>query len=136
MLAMTIPAGAASWSEKVTGGGWASAGGTEFSLTMSASDLGGQWQYYRTDGVSNIAHGTVTCLYVAPGESYAVMSGPVTNVSAGTTFVEGDIWSIAVLEGGRGSGDRVRIWKGDHCEAYAGSYPGIYYDGNINIRVK
>ena len=117
---MTIPAGAASWSEKVTGGGWASAGGTEFSLTMSGSDFGGQWQYYRTDGLTNIAHGTVDCIHAAGDESYAVMSGPVTHVTAGSTFIEGDIWSIAVLEGGKGSGDKVRIWQGNHCAAYAG----------------
>ena len=135
MLAMAIPAGAASWSEKVTGGGWASAG-ADFSLTMSGSDVGGQWQYYRTDGLTNIAHGTIDCIYTHPDQSYAVMSGPVTRVDAGTTFAEGDTWSIAVLEGGKGSGDRVRIWKGDHCGPYGGSYPGVYYDGNVNIRVK
>lgn len=140
MLAVAIPAGAASWTQKVTGGGWASAGGADFSLTMSAADIKGevkgQWQYSRTDGVTNIAHGTIDCIYVAEGESYAVMSGPVTHVSQSSLFVVGDTWSIAVLEGGNGSGDRVRIWRDDHCGAYAGSYPGIYYDGNINIRTK
>lgn len=140
MLAMSIPAGAASWSEKVTGGGWASAGSADFSLTMSAADIKGevkgQWQYYRTDGVTNIAHGTIDCIYVGPDQSYAVMSGPVTQVSAGTTFVEGETWTIAVREGGNGSGDQVRIAQSIACGPYGGGYPGTYYDGNVNIRVK
>lgn len=135
-LALAIPAVAASWTEKVTGGGWASAGGDDFSLTMSASDVGGQWQYSRTDGVTNIAHGTIDCIYVHEDQSYAVMSGPVTHVEAGTTFAEGDTWSIAVQEGGKGSGDRVRIWEADHCDEYDGGFPGIYFDGNVNIRMK
>ncbi len=134
-LALAIPAGAASWSEKVTGGGWASAGGTDFSLTMSASDVGGQWEYVRADG-SQIAHGTVACVYIHPDLSYAVMSGPVTHVAAGSLFVEGETWTIAVREGGEGSGDQVRIWKGDNCGAYADSYPGTYFDGNVNIRTR
>lgn len=140
MLAMAIPAGAASWSEKVTGGGQASAGGADFSLTMSAADIRGevkgQWQYSRTDSVTNIAHGTIDCIYVEPDQSYAVMSGPVTHVASSALFVEGETWTIAVREGGNGSGDEVRIWKGDHCGPYGGGYPGTYYDGNVNIRVK
>lgn len=134
-LAMAIPVGAASWEDKVTGGGWATADGTDFSLTMSASDVGGEWQYSRADG-SEIAHGTIECLFVAPDLSYAVMSGPVTHVAAGSLFAEGDTWTIAVLEGGEGSGDRVRIWNAAQCGAYSGSYPGTYFDGNINIRAK
>lgn len=60
---------------------------------MSAADISGedkgQWQYTRADGV-NIAHGTIDCVFVAENQSYAVMSGPVTHVEAGTTFVEGE----------------------------------------------
>jgi hypothetical protein len=139
-VALSLPVGAASWTEKVTGGGWASAGSTDFSLTMSAADIKGdvkgQWQYYRTEGVTNIAHGTIDCLYVEPDRSYAVMSGPVTHVDAGTTFVEGERWTIAVREGGNGSGDQVRIAQGIACGPYGGVYPGTYYDGNVNIRVR
>lgn len=138
MLALALPAVAANWSQKVTGGGLASAGGADFSLTMSASDVGGQWQYSRTDGVTNIAHGTIDCIFVSDDETHAVMSGPVTHVEAGTTFSEGDTWTIAVQEGGKGSGDSVRIWeRGDTtCTEYNGGYPGTYFDGNINIRTK
>lgn len=64
------------------------------------------------------------------------MYGPVTHVAAGSLFVEGDTWTIAVLEGGEGSGDGVRIWNAALCGAYSGNYPGTYFDGNINIRAK
>jgi hypothetical protein len=134
--ALALPASGASWEDKVTGGGWASAGDTDFSLTMSASDVGGQWQYTREEQASATAltmHGTIDCLYVADDLSYAVMSGPVTNVSVGTF---GDTVTIAVEEGGVGSGDRVRIWAGSTCGSYTGSFPGTYFDGNVNIRSK
>lgn len=123
------------WSVKVTGGGDATAGGVDFSLTMSASDVGGQWQYTSADG-TQVAHGTIETLVVAEDLSSAYMSGPVAHVSAGTTFTEGESWTIAVLEDGDGSGDKVRICKTSNCGNGGASYPGIYYDGNINIRSK
>lgn len=122
------------WSVKVTGGGDALAGGTAFSLTMSATDDSGQFQYAR-DGL--VMHGTINCTFVAEDESYAVMSGVVTHAPVPAPgFVEGAEVSIAVQEGGNGAGDAVRIWPSSLCGEYGGGFPGSYYDGNINIRTR
>lgn len=137
-LAMSIPTAAAPWTMKVTGGGWASAGSTDFSLTMSASDTGGQWQYDREgQSLADLTmHGTIDCLWVSEDEAVAVMSGPTTHVSVGSWA---DYTAIAVMEGGNGSGDKVRIWSvssGWDCTIGNTSFPGTYFDGTINIRTR
>ena len=129
-------AAAAGWSEKATGGGQAMAGSTPFSVTMSVSDSGGQFQYSRDDLVF---HGVADCLFVPDDETYAVLSGDITHAAVPNgVFQEGARVSIAILEGGEGAGDRVRVWAADACSAgaYGGAYPGIFVDGNVNIRTR
>lgn len=143
VLAVSIPAGAASWSEKVTGGGQASAGGNDFSVTTSASDVGGQIQYSRSgQPIPDLSmHATVECLTVAEDGLSAVAAGPAfAQVDPSGAVFDGAWLQIEVLEGGKGSGDRVRVRLLSEAEAMdctpSGSYPGVVYDGNFNIRIK
>jgi len=136
LLSLTIPVGAAGWSEKVTGGGEAMAGKTPFSITVSAwkdemGNTAGQIQYSRP---ALTFHASVKCLCLYEDENVAVVAGPVRKSSS---------WAVVeVLEGGVGSGDRVRVRLMAEaaaraaCASPSGSFPGVIYDGNFNIRTK
>jgi hypothetical protein len=140
---------AGSWEDKVTGGGQAVAGGTYFSLTLSAStdDFGnarGQAEYSRYNGTLDM-HVDIACLWVAPDLSKVFAAGPaMAQVDPGNYVESNGGWvGIVVKEGGIGSGDTVRIWGMDeetgrfYCEnGYAGSPSVEFFDGNINIRGK
>ena len=143
LLLLTIPAGAAGWSERITGGGQAVAGGTEFSITVSAwkdaaGNAAGQIEYSRP---TLIFHATVECLCLHG--DVAVAAGPVRVQHDPGLAVGSDAWVVVeMLEGGVGSGDRVSVRFISQAEAEAkcatpsGSYPGLIYDGNFNIRIK
>ena len=132
-LAMAAPVAAGSWSEKVTGGGQFLAGATAFSVTTSASDVGGQIQYSRS-GYS--FHATVECLEVSTDGSSAVAAGPARGQDG--TVLAVDAWAkLEVLEGGDGP-DRVRVvvHSGEVNCTPTGSYPGEAVDANFTIRQK
>lgn len=143
VLLMALPVGAASWTDKVTGGGQAASGGIDFSITVSASDVGGQMQYSRFgQAVADLSmHATVECVNVAGDGSYAVAAGPAFAQDDPSGAVFAGAWmQVEVWEGGIGSGDRVRVRllskaTADDCAA-SGSYPGVVWDGNFNIRSK
>lgn len=142
LLALTIvavPVSAGRWTEQVTGGGQAVAGDTYFSVTASAwkdgeSNVSGQIQYSRDDLEF---HATAMCFNTFDGT--AVVAGPAW---AQEGDVEDDAWAIIeIMEDGVGSGDwvRVRLKSQDVAESVcangpSGSYPGMIYDGNFNIR--
>jgi len=134
----------ASWDEKVTGGGLASVGGVEFSITVSAwgdaETLGGQIEYSRSD---LCMHATVECMEVFAEGTKAVLAGPVRAQYDPTSYVQEGYWLVVnVLEGGIGAGDQVRVYQVTEAQARAAcaiepsSFPGTIYDGNFNIRLK
>jgi hypothetical protein len=132
----------------VTGGGQASSGGTDFSITVSARNDGygnvsGQMEYSREgQSVADLSmHATVECLSFFEGGTVAVAAGPASaqNDPSGAVFT--DAWMVVeIQEGGTGSGDavRVRLLSEEDalaiCEEPSGTFPGTIYDGNFNIR--
>lgn len=145
VLLTALPATAAGWTEKVTGGGQAVAGGTEFSITTSAwedteGNVGGQIEYSRSD---LSFHAKVECFGLFSGGDVAVAAGPAKVQDDPTGFIGAGEWAvIEILEGGKGSGDRVRVRLMSEsaatglCESPSGTFPGLIYDGNFNIRIK
>ena len=132
-LAMAIPVGASSWSEKITGGGQFLAGSTAFSVTTSASDAGGQIQYSRSD---LSFHATVDCVEVSADGTSAVAAGRAWGQEG--TVLAADAWvKLEVKEGGDDP-DRVRvvIHTGAVDCTPTGSYPGVATDANFTIRQK
>jgi hypothetical protein len=140
-LVIALPAGAA-WTMKVTGGGQARAGGTDFSITVSAKDTGsgdvtGQMEYSRSDLAM---HASVKCLGFFNDGSVAVAAGPA---KAQIGHIDEGAWMVVeIQEGGKGSGDRVRVRLMSQssakavCNSPSGSFPGAIYDGNFNLRDK
>ena len=144
LTALVVPAHVASWSEKITGGGQAFAGVT-FSITVSAwttadgSDAG-QMEYSR----SNLSiHAKVQCVGIHDDGTVAVVAGlaDVQNDPDGIVGT-GEWMVVEILEGGIGSGDRVRVRLMSEtaarfaCENPSYIFPGLIYDGNFNIRSK
>lgn len=144
-LFIALPVGAASWAHKVTGGGQASAGGIDFSITVSAWKDGdgasaGNIEYDRP-GVN--FHAKVECMGVFDGGSKAVAAGPGWNQEGTSWLNEGNWVIVNVHEGGVGAGDEVRVYQGSSENAMAscsdgpvGGFPGTVFDGNFNIRSK
>lgn len=132
-LAMAMPVGAGTWSDKVTGGGQFLAGGTAFSVTTSASDVGGQIQYSRS-GYS--FHATVECLEVSADGTSAVAAGPARGQDG--TVLAADAWVKLEVKDGGDNPDRVRVvlHTGDVDCTPTGSYPGVATDANFTIRQK
>ena len=154
LIALVVPANVASWEEKITGGGQAVAGGIYFSITVSAwtadegGAAGGQMQYSRVGqsvpdlsvhakiqcvGINNLADGTVVAIVAGPAD---VQNDPGGQIGSGNWMI------VEILEGGIGSGDQVSVRLCSEanapykCENPSGSYPGLIYDGNFNIRSK
>ena len=143
LTALVAPANVAGWSEKITGGGQAVAGGIYFSITVSAwtTDKGedaGQMEYSR----SNLSiHAKIQCVRIYG--DVAVVAGPADVQNDPDGLVGTGAWMVVeILEGGVGYGDRVRVRLKSEVEARAvcdnpsGSFPGLIYDGNFNIRSK
>jgi hypothetical protein len=144
-LLMVLPAGAASWADKVTGGGQGRAGGVHFSITVSAWDDGygnaaGQMEYSREgQSVPDLSmHVTVACLYV--DGDMAAAAGPARAQNDPGGWVDPTKWVVVnIKEGGIGAGDTVRVYKappGQACGPPQDGFPGYIYDGNFNIRTK
>lgn len=125
-----------SWSQKVTGGGEFTAGGTGFSLAVSASDVGGQIQYSRP-GVS--FHATAECLFVSEDGMTAVTAGPAWGQD-GFDVAEGTWAKIEIREGGdRADRVRVRLLAVEPPEGWcapSGSFPGVATDADFTIRTR
>lgn len=152
LLLATIPAGAASWKVKVTGGMSYAMPYGEFTVTLSAKEnvdgtFKGQGQYYYPPA-NRTFHLKVKklCTGIVPsgpydGQQYAIGVGKVFGQD-GTNVING-FGGIAVAEGGN-SGDGVRVtfdktWAEveDWCDSGAGSlFPAKVVDGNFNIRSK
>ena len=145
LTALVAPAHVASWSEKITGGGQAIAGGTCFSITVSAwtTDDGedaGQMEYSR----SNLSiHAKIQCVRIHDDGDVAVVAGPADVQNDPDGIVGAGTWMVVeILEGGVGYGDRVRVRLKSEtvargvCDNPSGSFPGLIYDGNFNIRSK
>jgi hypothetical protein len=145
VAAVALPASARGWAKKVTGGGQAVAGGTYFSITVSAHSDGesvaGQMQYSRDDLAM---HAMVECLGLFSENSVAVAAGPAKEQHDPTDFLgESDWMVVQIKEGGVGAGDAVRVNLVPEQEALrrcqtgpSGGFPGVIYDGNFNIRTK
>ena len=143
LIALVVPAHVASWSEKITGGGQASAGGTCFSITVSAwstaeGEDAGQMEYSRV-GLS--MHAKIQCVSIHDDGTVAVVAGPA-DAQNDSIIGEGAWMVVEILEGGVGSGDRVRVRLMSEeaarnvCDNPSNSFPGLIYDGNFNIRSK
>jgi len=144
LTAIVAPANVASWEEKITGGGQAVAGSTHFSITVSAwtadegEAAGGQMEYSR----SNLSiHAKIQCVCIYG--DVAVVAGPADVQNDPDGIVGSGAWMVVeILEGGVGSGDKVRVRlkseevARDICENPSYSFPGLIYDGNFNIRSK
>jgi hypothetical protein len=145
-LLMALPAGAASWAEKVTGGGQGMSGGVHFSITVSAWDgPAGQMEYSREgQSVPDLSmHATVECLGIHSGGEEAVAVGPASVQYDPAGQVQPGQWMVVeIKEGGIGYGDTVRVRLMSEttalatCATPSGSFPGTIYDGNFNIRTK
>ena len=150
LTALVAPAHVAGWNEKITGGGQAVAGGIYFSITVSAwtTDKGedaGQMEYSRVGQiVSDLSiHAKIKCVCIHESGNVAVVAGPADaqNDPAGQ-IGSGDWMVVEIKEGGVGSGDTVRVRLMSEvaaravCEKPSGSFPGLIYDGNFNIRLK
>jgi hypothetical protein len=145
-LLMALPAGAASWAEKVTGGGQGMAGGVHFSITVSAWDgPAGQMEYSREgQSLPDLSmHGTVECLGLFSDNTVAVAAGPASvQYDPAGLIGPGDWMVVEISEGGVGYGDRVRVRLMSEnaalatCNQPSGLFPGLIYDGNFNIRTK
>lgn len=147
LLVVTIPAGAASWNTKITGGGQAVVGGTYFSINVSATEkpsgeFKGQMQYSRYDGTLDM-HGFVKCSWVSGNGEIALAAGPAKAQNDPANFIgtHGGWMVVMIKEGGVGSGDTVRVIGStegvarNYCSnGYSGSFPGTLVDGNFNIR--
>ena len=152
LLVLTIPAGAAGWTERISGGmSYATPYGA-FTVTLSAWEnadgtFGGQGQYYyppidRTFHlkVQKVCTGTVQAGPYT-GQPYAIGIGEVFGQDG--TEVSVGYGAIAVAEGDE-SGDGVRVWfdmtwdiVNAFCESGANnSFPAKVVDGNFNIRSK
>jgi len=148
LTALVVPAHAA-WSEKITGGGQATAGVT-FGITVSAwtSDGGeeaGQMEYSRVgQSVPDLSiHAKIKCVGIHSNGDVAVVAGPADVQNDPDGLVGSGAWMVVeILEGGVGSGDRVRVRLMSEtdaryvCDHPSGSFPGLIYDGNFNIRLK
>jgi hypothetical protein len=147
-LLMALPASAASWAERISGGSSYAAGYGEFTVTLSAWEkvdgtYGGEGQYYYPP-LNRTFHLDVTrvCFGELGGAPYAVAIGTVRGQD-GTEVTDGGWGGIAVLEGGD-AGDRFRVWfdrtesvMNAWCENGAyGTFPALVVDGNFNIRSK
>jgi len=153
VLVVAVPASAASWTERISGGMSYAYPYGEFTVTLSAwqkADLtyGGEGQYYYPPlnktfhlDVTKVCVGTVSSGPYA-GAPYAVGMGTVRGQDG--TVVSGDgFGAIAVAEGGD-AGDGVRVWFDmtkavidAFCDAGAyDSFPARVVDGNFNIRSK
>jgi hypothetical protein len=147
LTTLVAPAHVESWNEKITGGGQAVAGGAYFSITVSAwtTDDGdaGQMEYSRP----NLSiHAKIQCVRIhsiyGDGD-VAIVAGPADaqNDPAGL-IGSGDWMVVEILEGGVGSGDKVRVRLMSEaaarivCDNPSLSFPGLIYDGNFNIRSK
>lgn len=139
MLGLITSLALAGWADKITGGGQAMAGGTQFSITVSAWDDGsggvaGQMEYSRT---SLSMHASVECVGLFNEGTVGVAAGPV-RFQEGS--MAGDWMVVEILEGGVGSGDRVRVRVMSIdaalgvCGKPSGTFPGTIYDGNFNLR--
>ena len=148
LIAIAAPVGAASWEIKVTGGGEATVGGVDFSITASAKQdvnggVTGQMQYSRSgQSIADLSvHGTVKCIGVFSDGAVAVLAGPTKEQNdPGNQLDPGDWMVVEIKEGGVGSGDKMSVrLKSEaqaklNCTSPSGSYPGIIYDGNFNIQ--
>jgi hypothetical protein len=153
LLILASAAFTGGWSEKVTGGGQVAAGTCVLTITMSAwsNDAGGfsgQMEYSRDQGTCSSAppvsvHATVECLTLSADGTKAVLAGPIQTVQNDPNgLVQADSWLVLhVLEGGVGSGDRVRalvvteaVALADCLDGPGTSFPGVVVDGNIKIR--
>ena len=143
LTALVVPAHAA-WNEKITGGGQARVGtsGASFSITVSAwtSDGvdAGQMEYSR---VGFCMHAKIKCVGIHDGGNVAVVAGPA-DAQNDTILGEGTWMVVEILEGGVGSGDKVRVRLMPEaaarlvCDTPSYSFPATIYDGNFNIRSK
>jgi len=146
LTAVAAPANVASWEEKITGGGQASSGSTYFSITVSAWTAdegvaaGGQMEYSR----SNLSiHAKVQCVGIHDDGTVAVVAGLADVQNDPDGLVGSGVWMVVeILEGGVGSGDKVRVRLMTEaaargvCETPSYSFPATIYDGNFNIRSK
>jgi len=143
LTALVAPAHVASWDDKITGGGQA----INFSITVSAwtTEEGdaGQMEYSRSN-LSMHAKVERVEIYYCNGNVAAVVAGPVDAQYDPDGYIpsNGDWMVVQILEGGVGSGDRVRvqvIWEEDvdaKFETPECIFPGLILDGNFNIRSK
>lgn len=124
-----------SWSQKVTGGGEFTAGSTDFSLAVSASDVGGQIQY----SSPNVSfHATAECLFVSEDGETAVAAGPAWGQD-GFGVADGSWAKIEIREGGDNADRvRVRLFAGEPPNGCApsGVFPGVATDANFTIRTR
>jgi len=162
-LAIAVtPTLAASWTDKVTGGGWVQVDQDwGFSFTVSiktdGTDVSGQMEYSRpshpTFGPLDW-HATAECFgtgFIDPwGAEYAVIGGPYSYQYNPADEYHAEPWIIAwVKEGsldtnaGYGDGVRIRYHTQADAEYYCqnGGQPGGFFwatvtDGNFNIRNK
>lgn len=147
LLAITVPAGAASWKSKITGGGQAVAGGTYFSINVSATEKAsgeykGQMQYSRYNGTLDM-HASVKCSWISGDGKTALAAGPAKAQNDPGNYVasQGGWMVVMVKEGGTGSGDRVKVIGSTKDAAmnfcsngFSGGFPGLVVDGNFKIR--
>jgi hypothetical protein len=141
VVAMVVPVSAAGWDKRVSGGAYATAGGIDFTVTLSAWEkpdgtFGGEGQYARDDltfhlDVTKVCFSTDLDAAAAIGTVRRQDGGPLSSLWGG----------IAVKDDG--SGDRVRVRinldeteAAGFCSSLGGSYPGTVLDGNFHIRSK
>ena len=121
LLVATSPTLAASWEDKITGGGQAYAPvGCNFSITVSAWDdvdgnSAGNMEYSRDEiSCPSLAplsmHSKVECVGLFTGD-VAVAAGPVWGQNDPNSLIKEGSWLVVnIMEGGVGSGDRVRVY--------------------------
>jgi hypothetical protein len=137
---IALPANAANWQKKVTGGGRFPAGYLSISAVEKDGVTKGQYEVEYWDATEK-EHGIVHCIWIAPDESRAVVGGTSTINQKGE-------WEPAyilffIIEAGTGSGDLTNGWFASEkpdCHAYEGDArwddldPAI--DGNFNLRLR
>jgi hypothetical protein len=155
VLVVALPASAAGWSQRVSGGmSYAYYGGAleKFTVTLSAWEKadgthGGEGQYYyEPSGIRFHLDVTQTCFGTVSGGAY---DGAAYAVGIGTVRAQGGspvggYGAIAVAEGGK-AGDGVRVKVNlesttleTTCSFWAGnsSFFARAVDGNFHIRSK
>jgi hypothetical protein len=165
LTVLALPAGAASWTDKLTGGGWVQVDPDwGFSFTASVKTDGttvsGQMEYSRPfhpkpDYGPLDWHATAECIgtgfFDNEGKEYVVVAGPYRYQynPEGESHPE-QPWIVAWIrenssstDSGYGDGVRIRYHTIDEGRDYCqnGGQPGAWFwatvtDGNFNIRTR